>query len=158
MQWWTPVKEILYKHTHYLIWWHHNSMQNIYHENLFYQYTILCVNKRFGWYQRGWYTIFFEDFPKQPCILGHILEFIFESRWLSLSRGDPWPHELLPQLVDELGVDVVMGVEVPLHPARLPMSIVPFFKNTPLSRQFPHKLDVLCRQIIVKAKQDQNDQ
>ena len=36
--------------------------------------------------------------------------------------------------------------------ARCPISIVPFFKNTPLIRQFPHKLGVLCRKILVKAK------
>ena len=33
-----------------------------------------------------------------------------------------------------------------------PMSIVPFFENTPLIRQSPLKLGVLCRKTIVKAK------
>ena len=33
-----------------------------------------------------------------------------------------------------------------------PMSIVPFFKNAPLSRQFLHKLEVFCWKILVKAK------
>ena len=32
------------------------------------------------------------------------------------------------------------------------MSIVPFFKNAPLSRQFLHKLEVFCWKILVKAK------
>ena len=32
-----------------------------------------------------------------------------------------------------------------------PMSVVPFFKNAPLSRQFLHNLEVFSWKIIVKA-------
>ena len=39
-----------------------------------------------------------------------------------------------------------------IYMALRPMSIVPFFKNAPLSRQFLHKLEVFCWKILVKAK------
>ena len=42
--------------------------------------------------------------------------------------------------------------QIKISIALRPMSIVPFFKNAPLSRQFLHKLKVFSWKIIVKAK------
>ena len=41
---------------------------------------------------------------------------------------------------------------LPRRDSLRPMSVVPFFKNAPLSRQFLHKLKVFCWKILVKAK------